>query len=455
MNKPSPEALPAGTVLDTWQVDGPAGYGTYGAVYRAHGVGHTEGPPVALKLARHPNDPRFAREARLLSRIRHPGVPRLLGQGTWTGGPWGAPHPYVVMPWVEGIRLYDWADQHPLTSLQALRLLAQVARALEATHAIQGLHRDVKGDNVLVSPEGRAFLMDFGCGTWRGAAPLTEGLLAPGTRLYRSPQALRFHWNHRRDAHPPYRATPADDVYALGVMAYRLCTGTYPPLATDPSIVGDDARDTQEVLKPPSHWKPLAPALESLLLRMLSETPQDRGSAGELATALENLAKTFGPKRARPSDSSVPTEAVVPPAAKPRRGRRWLRALLPLAAGLLPLVAGHWNLEEPWVSPPGTADGGTGGVADAAVEEPPLPNATPEPKPNGLKLEMPKEPLPGQRRPPCPRNQINIRGGCWAEFIQVSPPCGDSFYDWKGACYLPVMMPPRPSTSGPAQVPPP
>jgi eukaryotic-like serine/threonine-protein kinase len=435
MHKPSPEALPPGTVLDSWQVDSPAGYGTYGAVYLARGPGPTEGPRVALKLARHSNDPRFAREAWLLSRIQHPGVPRLLGQGTWTGGLRGALHPYLVMQWIEGIRLYDWAEQHPLTSRQALQLLAQVARALEATHAIQGLHRDVKGDNVLVSPEGRAFLMDFGCGTWSGAAPLTEGLLAPGTRLYRSPQALRFHWNHRRETHPPYQATPADDVYALGVMAYRLCTGTYPPLATDPSIVGDDARDTQEVLKPPGQWKPLAPAFEALILRMLSEKPQDRGSAGELATAMEALATNL-----------EPTSHEVAPA---RREKRWPLALLPLAAGLLPLVLGHWDLAAHWSSPHGTADGGTGGVADAAVEDPPVSSTGPERPPNGLKLEMPKEPLPGQRRPPCPRNQINIRGGCWAEFIQVSPPCGDGFYDWKGACYLPVIVPPRPGTSDP------
>ncbi|MDC0707847.1 serine/threonine-protein kinase [Stigmatella sp. ncwal1] len=433
MNELPPEALPPGTLLGSWQLDGRAGYGVYGAVYRAHRKGNTEAQPVALKLARYPNDLRFDREAELLARIQHPGVPRLLGRGSWKGGPRGDTHPYVVMQWVEGVRLYDWAKDHPLTSRQMLRLLAQVARALEATHAVQGLHRDVKGDNILVSPEGRAFLMDFGCGTWEGAVPLTEGLLAPGTKIYRSPQALRFHWNHRREANIHYSATPADDVYALGVTAYRLCTGIYPPPATDPSIMGDDARDTQEVLVPPSQVKPLAPALEAIILRMLSNHPQDRGSAGELAAAMEALDE--------PLDPSPPVVSVS------RWGESWPLGLLPLAVGLLLAVAGNVNWKGLWVSPSSMRDGGTGGVADAAVEELPVSSSAQEPAPSGVTLEIPKEPLPGQRRPPCARLQTIIQGGCWFEVTQVSPPCGEDYYDWKGACYFPVTARSRPSTS--------
>ncbi|MDC0707092.1 serine/threonine-protein kinase [Stigmatella sp. ncwal1] len=450
MNNLTPETLPCGTVLGSWQVDGRAGYGTYGVVYRAHQSGQTEAQPVALKLARYPNDPRFEREAGLLARIQHAGVPRLLGRGTWKGGPRGDTHPYVVMQWVEGLRLYDWAKEHSSSSSQTLRLLAQVARALEATHAVQGLHRDVKGDNVLVSPEGRAFLMDFGCGTWEGAAPLTQGLLAPGTKLYRSAQALRFHWNHRHAASPQYQATPADDVYALGVTAYHLCTGIYPPLATAPTPVGDDGRDTQEALAPPSQVKPLAPSLESVILRMLSDKPQDRGSAGELAAAMESLAAGAGAEATEPlspSHSVEPSEAVSPPATEARPGRPWHSGLLPLAAGLLLAVSGSLNLEGLLDPLSSMRDGGTGGVGDAAMAELPVPNSPQEPKVNGLTLDMPKEPLRGQRRPPCPRLQTSIRGGCWVEIVQASPPCGESFYEWKGACYVPVGVPPRPNTS--------
>ncbi|ADO71752.1 serine/threonine-protein kinase [Stigmatella aurantiaca] len=446
----SPETLPTGTVLGSWQLDGRAGYGAYGVVYRAHKVGQTEAQPVALKLARYPNDPRFEREAGLLAQIQHARVPCLLGRGTWKGGPRGDTYPYVVMQWVEGLRLYDWAKEHAPSSRQTLRLLAEVAWALEATHAVKGLHRDVKGDNILVSPEGHAFLMDFGCGTWKEAPPLTQGLLAPGTKLYRSAQALRFHWNHRHATSPQYQATPADDVYALGVTAYRLCTGIYPPLATDPSIVGDDGRDTREALVPPSQVKPMAPSLESFILRMLSDKPQERGSAGELAAAMEALAAESGTESAetaRPSRSGEPSEGTSPPSAEARHGESWPMGLLPLVAGLLLAISGTMNLERLLAPPSGMRDGGTGGVADAAVEELPVPTSPREPEVRGLSLDMPKGPLPGQLRPPCPRNQINIKGGCWAEIVQVSPPCGESFYDWKGACYVPVAAPPRPGTS--------
>jgi eukaryotic-like serine/threonine-protein kinase len=162
--------------------------------------------------------------------------------------------------------LYDWAKDHPQPLEQAPHLLAQVAQAqaLAITHACQGLHRDVQGDNVMVSPEGQVFLMDFGCGTWKGATPLTEGVMAPGTRSYRSPQALRLHCDHRRSCGVHDEATPADDVYALGVMVYRLCTGVYPPLATALSLVRDDGRETLEVVAASSRTGALVSVKASL-----------------------------------------------------------------------------------------------------------------------------------------------------------------------------------------------
>ena len=124
----------------------------------------------------------------MLSRISSLYVPRFREHGVWEH-PAGA-FPYVVMKWVEGESLYEWASKRNPTLRQVLRLLAQVARALEATHAAGGVHRDVKGGNVLArSGDGQAFLTDFGAGHYRGAATLTSKLLPPGPPIYRSPEA--------------------------------------------------------------------------------------------------------------------------------------------------------------------------------------------------------------------------------------------------------------------------
>jgi eukaryotic-like serine/threonine-protein kinase len=184
---------------------------------------------------------------------------------------------------------------------------------------------------------------------------------------------------------------------------------------------------------------------------MLSENPQDRGSAGELASALEAAATAAGPeadKLTRPSLSRESAAVRSPPASEPRGGGLGPLVLMPLAAWLIILLAGNVNLSEFTGSLSTLEDGGSAGVADAAVEAFPVAGGVPEPEPSELALEMPKGPLPGQRRPPCPRFQINIQGGCWLEVTQASPPCGESYYDWKGACYSPVAAPPRPSTSG-------
>jgi hypothetical protein len=134
------------------------------------------------------------------------------------------------------------------------------------------------------------------------------------------------------------------------------------------------------------------------------------------------------------------------PGARKLDGEPGRCARTPTACALV-LLCGHLNLEGLWAPPSVMSDGGTRGVADAAVEDVPMLRMAPSSEPGGLHLEMPKEPLPGQRRPPCPGYQTNIRGGCWVEVARGTPPCGEGAYDWKGACYYPVFAPPRPNTS--------
>ncbi|HZI10547.1 MAG TPA: protein kinase, partial [Myxococcus sp.] len=107
-----------GAVVGSWIVQERIGSGSHGVVFR---VVHAERPDAgsfALKLAKEPSDERFEREAHLLSRIDHPSVPRLEDKGTWTS-PRGQRYPYIVMQWVEGVSLYEWAAVHGLTLRQA------------------------------------------------------------------------------------------------------------------------------------------------------------------------------------------------------------------------------------------------------------------------------------------------------------------------------------------------
>nr|WP_245768791.1 serine/threonine-protein kinase [Stigmatella aurantiaca] len=504
----NPAALPAGTQVERWRVVGFRGRGAYGAVYRAERVGHEEAGPVALKLALHPRDPRFEREVALLSRLKHPNVPALHAQGVWALG--DRLHPFLVMQWVEGTPLYDWSSARNPTSRQVMRLLAQVARALVATHAAGGVHRDVKGDNILVRPEdARAFLVDFGSSLTARAAPLTWHSFPPGTAAYRSPEAWRFALSHRSPDR--YVSRPADDVFALGMTAYRLVTDAYPP-PVDPRL--DTAglwRGRGAGPEPPRARNPrLEGQLSAIIARMLSVRPQARGTAGELAKELEHLTDHAGvtadqrlflwetdPLRRRPAEDFVkayllghrpcrrPQEracavekqdaeakaeaeqkeaqelsrAHAPTERIPQPSMTLARLLLGSAAvavcfTLAFAVTQEWKRS--WLQPEsirGTAgDGGTAGLADSVLADP-IKRAVVPQSLSGLKLDMPKRPFPGQLRPDSGgrcggKAQISINGGCWIQVANLEPPCEKTGYEWKGGCYYPIYDVTREPTSG-------
>ncbi|MDC0708711.1 serine/threonine-protein kinase [Stigmatella sp. ncwal1] len=428
-----PLSLPAGSLVGSWRVLRLHGSGSYGAVYQVEGLAPRAPGPFALKLARHPRDPRFEREGELLSRLHHPCVPRLHERGEWLH-PSGSPFPFLVMDWVDGVPLYTWASQHPLSSRQTLRFLAQVARALEATHAARGVHRDVKGENILVrASDARAVLVDFGSCNHQGARPLTFQFPPPGTPQYYSPESLRFQWEWRHQPGARYEATPADDLYALGVTAYRLVTGRYPPAALDMEMTEDGFRPFYPAWVPPETWVPLSPVLSQLIQRLLSRTPSERGTAGEIASLLEGATKTVSTVPPRMSLAGALGLAFASSMAL-SVGASWLGA--PPSVG-----------EPPRMLLPSGVDGGTAGLADASVpasqhEEVPQPGA------GFMGLGIPKKPFAGQRRPPCePRLETEIHGGCWVPHREA-PPCGRASFEWQGSCYTPVIDISRPGTSG-------
>lgn len=457
----SPAALPTGTRVGPWRVVAWRGQGRYGALYR---VEHAEGavPGIfALKLALTPGDARFEREGELLSRLHHPNIPRLQDRGEWTG-PGGALFPYLIMEWVEGLPLYAWAREHLRTSRQAMQVLAQVARALQAVHEAGGIHRDVKGDNILVRAEdGRTVLTDFGSCIYFGASTLTRRLPPPGTPQYSSPESQRFQWRFRRQATARYEARPADDLYALGITAYRLVTGRYPPdnRQLEETVAPDDTLLFPELV-PPEELVSLIPELARWIRQLLSESPSARGSAEEVAQALEHAVRRAGREVDRPiaprtSSDCAAREVPAEPARDRLRWRLWTAAIAVGVALIGSFCAGRhiWPaassvaLVERGERASASVEGGErAGLADTGMAEVET-LSKPGPVRNGLGLDMPKKPLPGQRQRPCEPPEVEINDGCWWFVGNAKPPCGKRAYAWKGACYSPSIELPRPPTS--------
>jgi eukaryotic-like serine/threonine-protein kinase len=194
--------------------------GGMGQVWRAHD--QLLGRPVAVKVLRseYTGDPlfraRFRAEAQHAAALSHPNIAAVydFGEEQTTDGS-GEHLSYLVMELVEGESLSALITRTgPLTPDQTLLVLRQTAAALAVAHAAGVVHRDVKPGNVLVREDGTVKITDFGIAWSAGSVPLTQTGQVVGTAAYLSPeQAAGSH------------ATPASDVYSLGMVGYECLTG--------------------------------------------------------------------------------------------------------------------------------------------------------------------------------------------------------------------------------------
>jgi eukaryotic-like serine/threonine-protein kinase len=232
---------------------------------------------VAIKVLRpeYGADPdfieRFRNEAQSAASLNHPGIVAVYDYGTDPAGP------FIVMELVEGEDLATIIRRTgALPPRAAARLVAQAARAVAAAHDRGFVHRDVKPGNILVTREGRVKVTDFGI-----ARALSESALTlPGTTLgsvhYFSPEQARGEM-----------ATPASDIYSLGIVLYELLTGRR-PWTGDTAAAIATARLTGSVPSPSSVHGGIPPTLESIDRKALATNPEERfASAAEMAEALE------------------------------------------------------------------------------------------------------------------------------------------------------------------------
>ncbi|WP_338080727.1 serine/threonine-protein kinase [Corallococcus exiguus] len=269
-----------------YTVERQLGQGGFGTVYLAH----CEGQRFALKLLHVPRvGERAEREVSILTRLHHPNVVRILGHGYW---PVAQPQfVVIVMEHVEGRQLDAWADAENPTARQAARALLGVARALAAAHGDGVVHRDVKEANVMVrASDGLAKLVDFGIGDYTGARELTADILPPGTVDYRAPEAWRFLRAHREAPDARYTAGPADDLWALGLVSYRLLTGRFPFDGEDGASLTEAILSSAPTL-PHEENERVPRALSDVCLRLLEKTPEARTPSAQ--TLCESLEQTL------------------------------------------------------------------------------------------------------------------------------------------------------------------
>lgn len=214
---------------------------------------------------------RFFGEAQGVARISHPGVVRVLDFGQ------SDERPYLVMEYVGGGALAELVGE-ALTTERALEIVGQAARGAGAAHDSGIVHRDIKPANILLDESGDAKLADFGISANAVSERFTATGAAIGSPHYISPEQI--------SGSP---ATPASDVYSLGVVLYELLTGERPFDGDNVTAIAIAHVDKEP--EPPSKHDPdIDPAIDAIVLKCLSKDPKDRFKNGQaLAAALDEM----------------------------------------------------------------------------------------------------------------------------------------------------------------------
>lgn len=262
-----------------FRILGEVGRGAVGAVYKAE----RRGGIVALKVlsdswARQPGAAeRFVEEGRLMSRLDHPGIVKVLDAGRD-----GEIH-YLVLEFVEGPSFARVIARRAFTPHDSAAILSAVARALHHAHRRGIVHTDIVPGNILLKSDGSPKLGDFGIARVRGLA--SGGWKAgetAGTPVYMSPEQAAA-MNDVVDVR--------SDIYSLGVVLYEALTGRVPFSGRSTAEILE--RVVRETPPPPRALEPsISPALEKVVLRSMDKDPARRyPSAMEFGDALDGWAR--------------------------------------------------------------------------------------------------------------------------------------------------------------------
>ncbi|KAA3664825.1 MAG: hypothetical protein DWQ04_03725 [Chloroflexi bacterium] len=322
-----------GTAVGSYTIEDKLGQGGMATVYKAY---HDRlDRHVAIKVMHavfKDNDQflrRFSREAKVVANLEHAHIVPVYDFADHDG------YPYLVMRFIDGETLKDRLDSGTLGRTEILRIAQALAEALDYAHTHGVLHRDIKPSNILLTQGGGVYITDFGLAriAQAGESTLSQGMIM-GTPQYISPEQAKG--NVELDG----RA----DVYSFGIMLYEMVAGRV-PFQSDTSYSIIHSQIFEPPPLPSTLNDKITPAVEEVLLKVLSKEPDDRHeTAGELVNAFSDALNRM------PSDMAPRGAAVLPdytPAGL-------TRPIAPEDAPALTDLSDAPSSEETAVSPPPT-----------------------------------------------------------------------------------------------------
>ncbi len=286
------DSLDNSTIVAGYRIDGRLGEGGMGTVYRATQLSLERVVALKVLTTQLSSDPtfreRFRREGLLQAALDHPHIVTVYEAGETED------RLFLAMRMVEGPTLKQLILDGSFGNRRALRLLTQVADALDAAHAKGLIHRDVKPQNVLIGSGDYAYLADFGLTRAHGDTPMTETGLFVGTIDYISPEQARGE-----------RATAQSDVYALTAVLYECLTGQVPYVrASEERVLM--AHLTEDPPRISEVRGDLPPALDEAIAQGMAKDPARRPhSASEL---MLNIRRAFGAIAPAPNAGAQATQ---------------------------------------------------------------------------------------------------------------------------------------------------
>lgn len=342
-----------GKNISRYRVLGQVGEGGMGVVYVAEDT--VLGRRVAVKIPHAGQNEshyraRFLREARAVSKLRHPNIAAVHDFGETEEG-----QPFIVMELISGQTLGETLAGTGISVARAVEVTGEVARALSEAHRLGVVHRDVKPSNVVIDDSGVVKVLDFGLAKQlheegSNGGPDAQTLLTArtrsdvviGTPLYLSPEQARG-----------AKVDGRSDLFALGALLYECLTGR--PAFSGANVIEIGAQVLHFDPPPPSKLNPRVPAeLDRLTLKALSKKPEDRFQtaeefAAELARVRARLpdSDTVTTRRLAGADNGHRSSALITMAEGLRRPKFSPLALLASLAGLGLLIWGIWYLRQP------------------------------------------------------------------------------------------------------------